>query len=798
MKIGQRIILSFFVIILLVIIVLQIIIHNQKNLVKQYVINDAQHVETVWRTGQNSKVRSLAMALELIINDDVLKGIYLERNKKKLDEYSQPLFKVLRDQYQIDTVKFILPDGHCFLRMHRQNVYGDLVVLPSSLQDKTARDIVSGITIANDNLIYRAYKPYFHNKTLIGYLEIGQYLNSVINDMQYFAGAKTVLCVNKILINERNAQDIKTLDNKLGGIVKFKKFVVVTSTLEKEYALLLDNELEKTIEAASSGLQVISKILHANDQQFAFCAFPLIDIDGQNIGAVLSFLDITPYLRILNKAKTFSLSMIILLCVIVSIIGLRLMSSIIFPLVKLTQTIDQISKGNLDVLFESQTQDEIGILGQSFNNMVKVLKTTTTSIAKLNQEIAERKKIEKILQDETDRAKRYFDITGTMFVALSIKGEITLVNKKSCEILEQTEQEIIGKNWFENFVPNKDEAIKKFNQLLSGEIQSKKYYENDIKTAAGSIRHISWQTSLLRDNTGMIIGIFSSGQDITERMETEQSLKASEENYKNLTQELVQGQEATLNILEDLQEAKGTLEISRQNFLNIVEKSTDSILIVDDKGIVKFANTSATILFGRLLAEIIERPLGLDIIKQGVHETIITYPDGTEKIAAMRAVDTEWEEKTMTLVMLHDMTERKNAENSLRVAAHEWRVTFDSIGYGLSLLDLEGKIVRCNKSQSNFVNKPYAEIIGQDCHELIHDNEAEGLCPIYNTLKTKQRSILVIQKMDKWLSLSVDPLLNEENELIGLVHSVVDLTDQKIIEQKLREYTNYVENIIET
>ncbi len=797
MKLGQKIILSLLVMVLLAIIIIQGVVNKQKNLIKEYVINEAQHFQFTWKALVADDLKSLEGYIGLIECDESLKTVFLERNKEKLYSYAYSLFQDLQDKHNIDNLSFILPDGHYFLELDDILAAGGKVSSPFTVLDDNKQLAVSGIVFENDGIFLKVVKPYYKDNTLIGYLEITLKCKSVINNVHGIVGENIILAVKKALIREDEIKRIEALHYEQSGVEKFDKFLIVSNPLPKGYSKLLNKGLENTMLSSFNGLRVMNAVLKTGDRRFAFCSFGLKNIDGENIGVVSGFLNITPYLLIVYKVKFFSLMMILLLCVVVSIVGLVMMRSILYPIEKLTLATEQVGKGNLDVVFQDSSQDEIGLLGKAFNKMVKALKSTTTSITALNQEIVERRKIENALRIEKNRARRYFEISGVMFRALNDKGEITLVNKKCCQVLEASEDEIIGKNWFETFTPKENNIYKIFKLFMSGEAENLEYYENYIITAKGNKRFISWHNSILKDENQKAIGSFSAGQDITERVKIEQDLKKSEENYKNLAKELEQGQAATLNILEDLQDAKSTLEISRENFLNIVEKSTDSILIVDSKGIVKFANNSATVLFGNTAAELVGKPFGPEI-KDEVYETKIEHSSGSFKIAEIRAVNTRWEEQTMTLVMLHDMTERKNAENSLRIAAHEWRVTFDSIGHGLSLLDLDGRVVRCNKSLSDFVDKPYAEILGMDCHDLIYGQETSGNCPIHNTLNTKQRSTLVLKKDDKWLALSVDPLLNEENELIGLIHSVTDMTDQKNIEQKLRKYTDYVENIIET
>ena len=53
---------------------------------------------------------------------------------------------------------------------------------------------------------------------------------------------------------------------------------------------------------------------------------------------------------------------------------------------------------------------------------------------------------------ESMRAQHYLDIAGTMLLALDARGTVTMINRKGCEILGRPEEEILGKNWFDNFL----------------------------------------------------------------------------------------------------------------------------------------------------------------------------------------------------------------------------------------------------------------------------------------------------------------------------------------------------------
>ena len=146
-----------------------------------------------------------------------------------------------------------------------------------------------------------------------------------------------------------------------------------------------------------------------------------------------------------------------------------------------------------------------------------------------------------------------------------------------------------------------------------------------------------------------------------------------------------------------------------------------------------------------------------------------------------------------------DVTERKRMEEMLLHAAQEWRTTFDAISDVVCLIDSERKIIRCNKSMTDLVGKPFADIIGQSCCELMHGAKEpiEG-CPYERMRETRSSEAIVLQRGDQWFSISVDPLLDEAGNPIGGVHIMSDITKEKEIDKIKNELISNVSHELRT
>ncbi|MCX6007621.1 MAG: PAS domain S-box protein [Chloroflexi bacterium] len=133
-----------------------------------------------------------------------------------------------------------------------------------------------------------------------------------------------------------------------------------------------------------------------------------------------------------------------------------------------------------------------------------------------------------LLQKERDKLENLLDLEESMLVALDSNAKVTLINRKGREILGASEQDILGKPWFDMFTPEKirQTASEGYTKLINGQEELIKYMNRPVLTVTGQERLLYWHTALIKDKTGKIEGSFSSGQDITERKQAEELFKA--------------------------------------------------------------------------------------------------------------------------------------------------------------------------------------------------------------------------------------------------------------------------------
>ncbi len=106
-----------------------------------------------------------------------------------------------------------------------------------------------------------------------------------------------------------------------------------------------------------------------------------------------------------------------------------------------------------------------------------------------------------------------------IFIVFVRSDEIVAdINQNGCQLLGFTKSEVLGKNWFDNFIPEniREDMRLTFHQSLKGTYRGG-HSEKPVLTRSGEERLIGWHNLLVKDEKGNSIGAILSGQDITDR-----------------------------------------------------------------------------------------------------------------------------------------------------------------------------------------------------------------------------------------------------------------------------------------
>jgi signal transduction histidine kinase len=105
------------------------------------------------------------------------------------------------------------------------------------------------------------------------------------------------------------------------------------------------------------------------------------------------------------------------------------------------------------------------------------------------------------------------------------------------------------------------------------------------------------------------------------------------------------------------------LRASEARFREVIERNADAILVVDEEGMVCFANPMAERLFARDDIELVGTAIGFPIVA-GETTELDVVSQGAPRVVEMRVVPSRWDGHDAYIASLRDITERKQAERN--------------------------------------------------------------------------------------------------------------------------------------
>ena len=327
------------------------------------------------------------------------------------------------------------------------------------------------------------------------------------------------------------------------------------------------------------------------------------------------------------------------------------------------------------------------------------------------KEFKKEKQAKEKFRQAARRLKKLLDNAPVGYHTLNKEGIITSVNQTEIRMLGYKKKEMIGKSIFNFILPEqRPEAQIRFKQKLAGKrlprAKDRIYVRKD-----GSKVYVAISDRIERDNHGKIIGVHTTMVDITDYIQMEADLKASEERYKDLVEK------AGMAIaIEDIE---GNLKYFNKRYAEIfgytVEEmkslSIPSVVHPDDvKRVMSYHN-------GRLQGKKVPSRYEFKGIKKDGSTIYVEVDASTLKQGGARVG---------TRSYLWDITERKKTELSLRESEEKFRSIVEYSHEGILMVDYNYKFIYCNDELCRMLGRSRDEIIGQDFRRFL-DEESRAL-----------------------------------------------------------------------
>ncbi|MFP3879458.1 MAG: PAS domain S-box protein [Dehalococcoidia bacterium] len=355
------------------------------------------------------------------------------------------------------------------------------------------------------------------------------------------------------------------------------------------------------------------------------------------------------------------------------------------------------------------------------------------------------------------------------------KGKFCYTNPAFQSCTGYSENELVGRDSLELVFPeDRDMVRENAIRMLRGELASG--YQFRVIHRMGSIRWVMESVSSIQ--LGGERATLGNYIDITERKETEESLRKSEERYRLLS-----------------------------------ENATDIIWTSDLKLKYTYVSPSVTRLLGytpeefvSLPVERILAPASLQVAMRVFREELKAERSGQKDVGRTRTIEAEltckngatvWvevkmaflrdqrENPTGVLGIARDITERRRTDQALKDSEERYRGLFENSIEAIFTSDLDHNITSANKALGELLDYGVEQLVGMNWKDVVHPESAESVLGEYNKLL---RTGIPIRNMvyecirkdgERRLTQSYVNLVKKGNRPVGFQGTVRDITEHK-------------------
>jgi PAS domain S-box-containing protein len=378
-----------------------------------------------------------------------------------------------------------------------------------------------------------------------------------------------------------------------------------------------------------------------------------------------------------------------------------------------------------------------------------------------------KKKAEASVQQKTEELDQFFNVSLDLLCIANTDGYFLRLNPAWERTLGYNREELMAKR-FLDFVHPDD--LLRTQEAVSAQASQQRviHFENRYRCKDGTYRWLEWNSA----SAGKLI--YAAARDVTERKQAGETLRESEARLRDITFSMADWVwEVDENGVYTYSSQKG-FDLLGRSREDVIGKTPFDFMPPDE------AKRVAAIFSGIATNKTPIKDLeNWNIRKNGESICLLTNGvpilDEEGNLKGYRGVD-------------KDITEHKQAQETIMKAAEEWQATFDSVQDLVMILDPEFKLVRVNAATLSFFKLPLESILGNHCFTLMHGtSEPLEICPLAKMMKTKrhEETELYDEKRDAWFQVSVDPIVDGKAEIKRVIHTVKDITERKRAEAEV-------------
>ncbi len=271
--------------------------------------------------------------------------------------------------------------------------------------------------------------------------------------------------------------------------------------------------------------------------------------------------------------------------------------------------------------------------------------------------------------------------------------------------------------------------------------------------------------------------------------------------------------------ITDQKLAEQTIVRSEQRLQAITNSTTEGI-VIHDKGYIKDVNKAFCQITGYTYDELIGKYMFnfLDTESKAVaiinmqlgydksYDAVLLNKEKSEIPVEIQGRVVRFEEQRIRVFAIRNLSEQREAQQKLQASKDMLQKIIDTLPQSVFWKDTDSVFLGCNKKFLQTVGLEQVEdIVGKTDYDLFNEQEAEFyVATDKKIMETNMPELDVLQSQiqangrQAWLRVSKVPFHDSEGEVVGLIGTYQDITDQKKNEETIIESKERLRKQIET
>lgn len=454
---------------------------GQKAALKSVSQNTLQSYDKVFWELVEQDALAMEKLLTVFVNDEKLVDTFLSGNTDELLNQASPIFKQLKSQFLITHFYFINKKGSVDLRVHNPKKRNDVLKRATFLKAKRSGGVGWGIEMGKEYYSLRVVVPVKRNGDVVGYFELGEELDHLIDGFIKTTGADISMWLGKSYAEDRKVQNKFERQNN---------WHLVMASNKKNHVKVI-KDIGNDIKQDENSFYHVALAGRENNVM----AFPFKDASDETAGTILISTDGSVQQALLTDSM-YNISVIAVVVTLLSLFGGTWVSQkITAPLRRSVDIANRISRGELN------DDVEVSGVGGETNDLLNALTMMTQNLRKIVGRVREssegiRNNAGEIAIGNQDLSQRTEEQAASLEETASSMEEMTSTVKQNADSAQQANQLA---NVARDDAEKGGDVVKKAMSAMK-EIDAS---SNEIANIISVVEDIAFQTNLLALNAAV-------------------------------------------------------------------------------------------------------------------------------------------------------------------------------------------------------------------------------------------------------------------------------------------------------